>query len=266
MFLYQIIILALIQGMTEFLPVSSSGHLIIVPHFLGWADQGLAMDVAVHLGTLGAVVVYFWRDIRVMLKGLPALSKRKPHEGNWLITNLIVATIPAVIIGAILGYYNPPLLRTCGFIGATTLCFGVLLGAIDWLKPQLYTLKTLTPFKSLLIGLAQALALMPGTSRSGICITMGRWLGLSRTEAAHFAFLLSIPTIIGAGVHTGVKLHLKGLSFLNQTTFLAMIFSFLFGLLAIYLMMRWLKRGSFMPFVVYRILLGFLLMAVAYHG
>lgn len=260
---YHIIILSLIQGLTEFLPVSSSGHLVILPKLLGWDDQGLAMDVAVHLGTLGAVILYFWKDVLRMIQGFFKLIFGRMDEGGQLALWLIIGTIPAVLLGSYLSYKGLEF-RSLIFIGWTTLGYGLLLGLIDRITPEAYGLKHLNGLKSLLIGLAQALALFPGTSRSGVCMTMGRLLGLKRMEAARFAFLLAIPAISAAGLHTSLKLSSKGLPFFTPTTLWAMGLSFFFGLMAINFMMKWLQRGNFTPFVIYRVFLGAILLALGY--
>lgn len=258
MFLYHILLLAFIQGLTEFLPVSSSGHLIIIPHILGWPDQGLAMDVAVHVGTLLAVLLYFHKDIYAMIRGFITCCQGQHNEDGHLALKIGVATLPAVIGGAALSMMQLPFLRTCLFVGFTTLIFGILLGVVDHLKPQQENV-TLTYKKSFFIGMAQALALLPGVSRSGICMTMGRYFMLKRTDAARFSFLLSIPTIIGAAVLTGYKLHAQGLPYMSQEILLAIGASFMFGLMAIHFMMTWLKKSNFIPFVVYRLILGCIL-------
>ena len=264
MTLLQIIILAFIQGLTEFLPVSSSGHLILIPTFLHWPDQGLAMDVALHLGTLGAVVVYFWRDVVNMMTGFIAMLRGQTHYHGRLALYLIIATIPAVIVGATVSYYGIDEMRTLKFIGWTTLLFGLLLYVTDQRGLQYKSLRDLTGLQALLLGCAQALALLPGVSRSGICITMARYLNFSRTDAARFAFLMSIPVIIAAGSHTGLKLYMAQQSFINQQTLVGAGVAFLVGLAAISLMLKWLQRSDFKPFVLYRVLLGSALLLYAY--
>ncbi len=264
MTLYQIIVLAVIQGLTEFLPVSSSGHLIIIPEFLKWPDQGLEMDVAVHIGTLGAVLIYFWRDIWKMIKGTFHLIQGKIDQGGRVIIFLIIATIPAVIFGTLISAYGHSGMRTLMFIGCTTLVFAILLHIADTMGARHKSLKDMTNFQALLIGLAQAIALLPGTSRSGICMTMGRFLGFERREAARFAFLMSIPTIMAAATHTSYKMHKSHQSFLQKPFLIAASIAFIVGLLAINFMLKWLQKSDFRPFVIYRIFLGSALIIYSY--
>jgi undecaprenyl-diphosphatase len=261
--LYHILILSLIQGLTEFLPISSSGHLIIFPQLLGWKDQGIAMDVAVHLGTLGAVLLYFWRDVLHMISGFFKLMRGRVDEGGKMALWLIIGTIPTVLLGSYLSYKGLEF-RSLIFIGWTTLLYGLLLGLIDRVTPEVNSIKSLSPLKSLLVGIAQALALFPGTSRSGACMTMGRLLGMKRQEAARFAFLLAIPAISAAGLHTGLKFYHQGTPFFTPDILWAIGASFIFGLMAINFMMKWLQKGDFTPFVIYRVLLGAFLLALGY--
>lgn len=263
--LLHIFILSLIQGLTEFLPISSSGHLIIIPRLFHWQDQGLAMDVAVHLGTLLSVLVYFRRDVVAMVMGFFALIfQKRPSMGGTLSLHICLATLPAVAVGGLLGLMDVPLFRTLLFVGWTTLIFGGLLYWVDKTSPRIRGLQDMTYGKAFLVGVAQSLALMPGTSRSGICMTACRYLGMKAPDAARFSFLLSIPTIAGAGVHTGVKLYLKNQPFFTPETLWAMAFSAFFGLLAIHFMMTWLKKNGFGPFVLYRVFLGLFLLAMGY--
>lgn len=264
MALYQIIILAIIQGLTEFLPISSSGHLIIMPVFLKWPDQGLAMDVAMHIGTLGAVLLYFRRDVWKMLKGSFTLIQGRLDPGGKLALFLAIGTIPAVLFGTLISAYGPGALRTVAFVGWTTLLFGLLLHIVDSLSPQSKTIKQMSAFHALMVGLAQAVALLPGTSRSGICMTMSRFLGFRRQDSARFAFLLSIPAIIAAGTHTAFKMHKAHHSFLQQDMLVAAAIAFVVGLMAINFMLKWLQRSDFKPFVIYRLVLGSILLLYAY--
>lgn len=263
--LYQILLLAVVQGLTEFLPVSSSGHLILVPEVLGWADQGHEMDVAVHLGTLGAVLLYFRKDVQKMLLGFFKLLKGDLNEGGRLALYLILGTIPAIIFGLGVSHYGLGGMRTVAFVGWTTTLFGLLLWVSDRVGALDKTFSQLAPLRVFLIGLAQALALLPGTSRSGACLTMARFLGFKRPDAARFAFLLSIPAILAAASLTGFKMYLQGAHFhLYTDAFYAMSLSFFVGLFAINFMMKWLSKADMTPFVLYRLCLGGLLLAWAY--
>lgn len=267
-----LVLLALVQGITEFLPISSSGHLILVRVFgaeagfdtLGpSASAELAFDVALHVGTLAAVVLYVWRDLWLVGKSLVGLPDDSQGEGARLAWQLVLATIPICIVG----YFSKDLitdsLRTIEIVAWTTLVFGLLLWVADRTIDRL-PLARLGYGKAVAIGIAQVLALVPGVSRSGICMTMGRALGLSRVDAARFALLLSIPTIAGAGVLATVDLVQAGNVQLEIDALIGAALAFASAWLAILLMMRWLARASFLPFVVYRVILGVVLLAVAY--
>ncbi|MBA4117914.1 MAG: undecaprenyl-diphosphate phosphatase [Candidatus Puniceispirillum sp.] len=263
--LSHIILLALVQGLTEFLPVSSSGHLILAPKLFKFADQGLEMDVAMHVGTLGAVLVYFRKDVWRIMKGLLALIRGRVDGGGRLALYLVLATIPAVVFGATLSAFGTNGMRTIIFVGWTTLGFGLLMFVADKVGALTKKMGDMTAFQAFLVGLAQAAALLPGTSRSGACMTMARFLGYERKEAARFAFLLSIPAILAAASHTALKVYLKGSHFtLYSEAFYAMVFSFIVGLGAISFMMRWLTKSDLTPFVIYRIALGTLLLSWGY--
>ena len=257
-------VLALIQGITEFLPISSSGHLILVPAFTGWPDQGLVIDVAVHVGTLGAVILYFWRDLGAMALGLGRLIKSRDDPGARLAGLLVVGTLPALIAGFFLNRYYPGGIRGLEMIAWTTLGFGALLYIADRFGMTVRCIEHLTYGDTLIIGLAQALALVPGTSRSGITMTAARFLGLERKEAARFSLLLSIPVIIGAGTLKGLELYRAGDMPLTGDAFIAAGFAFVAALAAITAMMAWLRRANFTPFVAYRMVLGAFLLAAAY--
>jgi undecaprenyl-diphosphatase len=263
--LSHIALLAIVQGLTEFIPVSSSGHLILVPKFFHFKDQGLAMDVALHVGTLGAVLVYFWRDVFKMIGGFFNLLRGRVEGGGRLALFLILATIPAVIFGTLVSAYGTGGLRSIVFIGWTTLGFGLLLFVADKIGPLEKSMTHMTAFRALLIGLAQAVALLPGTSRSGACLTMARFLGFKRPDAARFAFLLAIPAIIAAASHTAFKMYTSGAHFtLYSDAFYAMAIAFVVGLCTINFMMRFLAKSDMTPFVIYRLCLGGFLLALGY--
>lgn len=261
MSLTQIIILSFVQGLTEFLPISSSGHLLLMPHAFGWADQGLDIDVAVHLGTLAAVILYFWRDISSMIASFYRYTisgfKKKYFDNHVKLSLIIVvATIPAVIAGFALKKMGIDLVRHVTVVGYTSIGFGLLLYLADRLSQKWHSLEEMTISKGFMIGLAQALALIPGTSRSGACITAGRFLGFDRLTAARFAFLLSIPSILGAGLLTSIDAWKNGTTFWTLDAFYAAFFSMIFGLMAIRFMLYYLARYSLAPFVIYRVILG----------
>ncbi|MEO9902570.1 undecaprenyl-diphosphate phosphatase [Nisaea sp.] len=257
-------ILALVQGITEFLPISSSGHLVLVPYMMDWKDQGLMLDVAVHVGTLGAVMVYAWREIGMMLTGFWKLVRGRVDQGTRLMLQLIVGSIPVVIAGYTLNKYAGGMLRSVEIIGWTTLGFGLLLGLADRVGMTVRRLEHMSYGGALAIGMAQVLALIPGTSRSGITMTMARFLGFERADAARFSLLLSIPAIAGAGTLSGIELWQSGDVSLTRDAMTAAGLAFGSALVAITLMMTWLKHAGFMPFVVYRVLLGALLLYMVY--
>lgn len=261
----QIVVLALVQGVTEFLPISSSGHLVLVPGLTGWPDQGLLIDVAVHVGSLFAVLVYWRRDLAAMLRGLVDWQGGLVEApGRRLIVLLAVATAPVVVAGLALKLAGTAGLRSIEVIGWTSLGFGLLLYVVDLRAPRGRTLEQLGVGGALFIGLAQTLALIPGTSRAGITITAARWLGLQRDEAARFSMLLSIPTILAAGELLFFDLVAYGQARPSADALLATLLAFASALAAIALMMRWLRHASYTPFVAYRCLLGVGLLAYAY--
>ena len=240
------ILLAFVQSMTEFLPISSSGHLFLVSAF-GVSHNGLAMDVALHVGTLLAVLVYFYRDIwRMML-----------FKDMRLMSLLIVATLPVVCLGLCCGNMIENIVRAPIMVAICSIIFGLLLWFVDVKSKAKKTIQTMTMKDAFLIGCAQICALIPGVSRSGITMTMGRGLGLKREDCAHFSMLLSIPTIFGAMVYVLYK-NFNGELVLPSALDLevGILCAALFGLLAIAFLMRWLKHASFFVFAAYRVVLG----------
>lgn len=266
--LLQLVILAIVQGITEFLPVSSSGHLVLtwrVFEAVGWpvlanASARLDIDVAVHVGTLLAVCLYCWRDLLALLSGLVKLPRGLADPDVRLLATVGLATLPIVVVGFLFKDQVVAYARSVEVIAWTTLGFGLLLLFADRLGMLIRRVEHLTAGQAVVIGLAQVLALVPGTSRSGITMTAARFLGFERTEAARFSLLLAIPAIAGAGLLTGLDLAKSGDLGLGRDALLAAAFSFFTALLAIVVMMRWLKWASFTPFVVYRLLLGSLLL------
>ncbi len=266
MSLFHLILVAIIQGVTEFLPVSSSGHLILLPGLTGIADQGLAIDVAVHVGTLGAVVLYFRNDVKQALSGLPyAFRGQLDRPEARFALGLIVATIPTVIAGALL--YATGLeqaLRSVAVIGWAMLGFGLLL---YWVDQKGYQTKRAADWglrDAVIMGLWQVLALIPGTSRSGITITGARQLGYTREDGARIAMLMSIPTILASGVLLSADVIHQADAQLAKDGMIAAVFAFVSALLALSLMMRLLRSVSFTPYVIYRVILGVVLLAIAY--
>jgi undecaprenyl-diphosphatase len=256
----QIIVLALVQGLTEFLPVSSSAHLILVPVLTGWHDQGLAFDVAVHVGTLSAVVIYFRKEIGQMFFAWMASLKGKHTEDSRLAWGVLIGTIPVGLVGLLFKDYISGNLRSELVIAATTIIFGLLLWYADWSGRRNRDEHSLSWKDIVIIGCAQAIALIPGTSRSGITITAGLMLGLTAQAAARFSFLLSIPVIVLAGgVETLDYLEVASIDDMNDLIIGALI-SAVSAYLCIHYFLMLLERVGMTPFVIYRLLLGVLLL------
>lgn len=258
MTLFHLLIVAVIQGITEFLPVSSSGHLILLPNLTGMADQGQAIDVAVHVGTLGAVILYFWSDVREALGGLPRLvTGRIDTPGARLAWLLIVATVPVILVGLILKLTGlDDALRSVTVIGWAMLLFGLVLWWADQKGPTTRETADWNLRHAWVLGLWQAVALIPGTSRSGIVITGARALGYARSDAARISMLMSIPTIIASGVLLGAEVVGEADWQMLKYAGIGAVFAFVSALLALVLMMRLLRSVSFTPYVVYRVVLG----------
>lgn len=256
MALYHILVLAIVQGITEFLPISSSGHLVLTSKVLGWSDQGLLIDIAVHVGTLFAVIAYFWRDLWSITVGTARLFLGRGGPGARLAGQILLGTIPVIIVGYFGRDYIGLYLRDVEVIAWATIGFGLLLWISDHLGMTVRRIEHLHYGNTIFIGMAQVLALIPGTSRSGITMTAGRFLGMERTEAARFSMLLSIPTILGAGVLGIYELGQSENVTLGEDVLLSAALAFVTGLLSIAVMMRWLKSAGFTPFVLYRLALG----------
>lgn len=255
--MFETILLSFIQSATEFLPVSSSGHLILAEKF-GLSDQTLATDVALHVGTLVAVLAYFWKDVWGLVRGI-----WNPGFERSLFVQLIVATIPAVVIGFFLLDFVETAFRSPLIIAFTSIFFGILLWWVDKVSRRNRVLHEMTLQDALMIGLAQCLALVPGTSRSGITITCARWLGLKRVEAARFSMLLSIPTISLGALYVLFQTGQTGTlgALMSHRLLLGMGLSAVFGLIAVWFLMNWIRTASFAIFAVYRVLLGLILFA-----
>ena len=269
-----IFILAIVQGITEFLPISSSGHLVLIPVLTGWTDQGLAMDVSVHVGTLIAVLLYFRDDTKgLFLAGLGSIGiapARRATEGTIygkLFWAIVIATIPAVIVGFALKVTGvADLMRGAAVIATTSIVFGLLLYWADRVGATEKSLARMAVKPALIIGFAQVLALIPGTSRAGITMTAARYLGFNRQDAARFSLLLSIPTILGAAVLLGKDVAESGDSILWVHAAFAAGLSCLAALAAIHFLMKWLAHASMAIFVVYRVALGIFLLALIAAG
>jgi undecaprenyl-diphosphatase len=250
----QTVLLALLQGLTEFLQISSSAHLILLPRLLGWGDQGLAFDVAVHVGTLLAVVLYWLQS---------CLNRRMSADARlaWLV---LLGTVPVAVAGLALHDVIETYLRSPMVIALATIGFGILLGLADWRGRQSRSEITLTVPDVIWIGLAQALALVPGTSRSGITMTAALALGLTRSAAARFSFLLSIPVILMAGGFESLKLVQQLEPVAWGSILLGTAIAAVSAYLCIHFFMRLIERVGMFPFVVYRLLLGAFLLVLFY--
>ena len=260
----QIVVLALVQGLTEFLPISSSAHLILMPYFFDWPDQGLAFDVAVHVGTLTAVVVYFREQLSSMSRDwVVSLQKRQTYGDSRLVWAVGVGTIPVGLAGLLFGDFVEQHLRSTLVIAITTILFGVLLGWADIKGQRQRDEHSLNWRDIIIIGCAQALALIPGTSRSGITITAALMLGLTREAAARFSFLLSIPAILLPGGLKVVELMEASHSIDWMALFLGVVLSAVSAYLCIHFFLKLLDRIGMMPFVAYRMVLGVILLWVA---
>jgi len=263
----QVIVLALIQGLTEFLPISSSAHLILPSQLLGWPDQGLAFDVAVHVGSLLAVLVYFRSEVYTMAEHWLRHLARQPHDAEHrrLAWWVILGTIPAGLLGLVFDDFIEQHLRSILVIAITTTVFGLALWWADAGVRQHKGIGKLTIRDVLVIGVAQALALIPGTSRSGITMTAALAMGYQKTDAARFSFLLSIPLILAAGL-------LKTIDLIQQPDLVywseligGTVLSFVSAYLCIALFLKWIERMGFLPFVIYRLVLGGILFVVYFQ-
>ena len=247
--MFSLFVLALIQSLTEFLPVSSSGHLLLLP-FFGLSEQGIGVDVALHVGTLVAVVFYFFGDIWKILR----------FKNNHLLALLISASLPVALTGLSLSSLAEHYFRSPLIVGATSIFFGILLWRVDIKFRCHRKIDQMSMGEAFLIGCAQVLALIPGTSRSGITITCARWLGFKREESARFSMLLSIPTISMAALYMGWKTYTGQIVLPPmQELSLAVLTSGIFGLLAIAFLMKWVQKASFFVFTLYRVILGLFL-------
>lgn len=263
---HHLAVIAVVQGITEFLPVSSSGHLVLIPAAAGWADQGLVLDVAVHAGTLAAVVVYFRRDLGRVLAGAMGIGRGERRAGRALGLRLAVSAVPALATGGAIAALAPSVFRDPAIVGWTTLGFGIVLYAADRFGMTMRRVADMSLRDAVVIGLAQALALVPGTSRSGITMTAARFLGYERTEAARFSMLMSVPVIAAAALAAGWELARRGDAVVAADAVLAAALSFATALAAIAALLALLRRTSFTPFAIYRVLLGAALLGWLYSA
>ena len=241
------LILGIVQGLAEFLPISSSAHLILLPRFMKWEDPGLAYDVALHLGTLVGLLAYYWKELCAMVVHFDEPAQRKTF------TYLILATIPGALAGVLLEHKAETVFRSPVLIGTVLIILGALLALADWTSKNDTSIADMTWRAALAIGIAQSFALIPGVSRSGITITVALFLGLERREAARFSFLMSIPIIAGAGL-------LKSRAILHSPDILALGVGFagaaVAGLFAIWFLFKIIQTRHYIPFAIYRWVLG----------
>lgn len=262
----QIIILGIVQGITEFLPISSSAHLVLVPYFTGWADQGLAFDISVHVGTLAAVMIYFRKETYRLLKGMLDATMRKGTEDAWLFWMIVFATLPLIAVAPFIKPFIETIARNIHVIGVTSIGFGVLLWFADKRPhpPHTEIQEKMNYKKAFIIGVFQVLALIPGTSRSGITMTASRFLGFNRIESSKFSMLMAMPVIAMAGIFTLIS-DFDGINWsANPQELLGGIAcSFIAAIIAIHGLMKLIEKMSFTPFVIYRVGLGIFLLWIA---
>lgn len=260
-FLQQLLI-ALVQGITEFLPISSSGHLILIPYLTNLPDQGPLIDVAVHIGSLLAIIIFFLRDVIGLARGgFATVGIGKAPELRRLFLWIMVGTIPAVAVGLFLklgGYLES--FRTTDLVAVNLIVYGLLLGIADRWGRQDKNYEDMTLRDAIVVGVAQALALIPGTSRSGVTMTAARALGYKRVEAARFSFLLAIPAVAGAGVLAALDLASASAQ-MQWDALVAGVLTFLAALATMAFLMRFLQRASMLVFVIYRVAMGCALLA-----
>ena len=268
-----LVVLAVVQGITEFLPISSSGHLELAWQAMRNGEvvlppegDRLVLFVAVHLGTLFAVLGYFWRDVLALIGGTLRLVTGRGGPAAYLALHIITATLPLVAFGLLLKDILVDLVYSPVIIAWTNIVFAVFLYLSDRLGMTLRRAEHLTIPSALVIGFAQVLSLIPGTSRSGVTMTAARMLGFERLEAARISLLMAIPAILGAAILQGIVIYERGDLSLGIDSAIAAVLAFAVALAAIAAMMAWLRRASFTPFVVYRLLLGALLLWLIHKG
>ncbi len=262
---FHVVFLSVIQGITEFLPISSSAHLILPSELLSWPDQGLLFDVAVHVGTLLAVSLYFRQDIkRLLFAWFTSLISSNSSKDSKLAWWVIVASVPAVLAGFFFNDFIEANFRSINVIAYTTIGFGILLWCADAFSSKKKQEYDLTLSNVILIGIAQAVALIPGTSRSGITMTAARALGFNREASARFSFLLSIPLILAAGLYKFVESFSLDVHVEWGGLASGVLLSFMSAYACIHFFLKWLNEIGFVPFLFYRLLLGVILLSISY--
>lgn len=263
--LSHILLLALVQALAEFLPISSSGHLGLVGFLFGWAYQGVTFDLALHFGTLMAVLVYYRRDLVAIAVAM--LTRDRSEQGRLhhrLGVGLALGIVPAVVVGLLMGEDTANALRLPALIAVNLIVFGVLLGIADRAGARTRGVFDLSIREALLIGAAQALALIPGTSRSGVTMTAGLFLGLSRHEAARYSFLMGVPVTAAACAHGALEMYRSGEAFAWGDFAIGAAVSGIAGIACIHFLLHFLRRLGLMPFVWYRIALGLFVLGLVY--
>jgi len=259
----QLLLIAVVQGITEFLPISSSGHLILIPYLTTFPDQGPMIDVAVHVGSLLAIIIYFWRDVMGLARGgFASIGIGEDPQHRRLFWWIVIGTIPAVLAGLFLklgGYLES--FRVTDLVAVNLIVYGLLLGAADRWGKEEKSFEDVGPRDAILVGLAQALALIPGTSRSGSTMTMARFLGYKRVEAARFSFLLAIPAVAGAGLLAAFDLA-EASAQMQLDALIAGVLTFLSAFATMAFLMNFLKKASMLVFVVYRVAMGVVLLVM----
>jgi undecaprenyl-diphosphatase len=256
--IFQAIILGVVQGVTEFLPVSSTAHLILLPWALGWPDPGLAFDVALHLGTLVALLIYFWEDWIALIKSAPT---------SRMVRFIIVATIPGAIAGALFEHKVEDALRAPQIIAVMLIVMALVLAVAEFLGQRRKNLDEVSWSDAITVGISQAFAIIPGVSRSGVTITTGLFRGMKRDAAARFSFYLSTPLIAGAVAKKTLDILKGGASLEQLTPFIAgIISSGIIGYLSIAFMMRYLQTHNTFLFIFYRIALGIVVLLAFWFG
>ena len=259
----QVIVLAIVQGLTEFLPISSSGHLVLVPAFLGWADQGLAFDVAVHFGSLIAVLVFFRKDVHGLLRGgVQVLGANVKTIESRMALGIGLGTIPAAIAGLLFADWIAANLRSPTVIVYTLSGYAILMVLADRYGRKSREIASVQIKDAVLVGLAQALALVPGTSRSGITISAAMALGFERQDAARFSFLLAVPVILLATLYSLYGLLTSNIAVAWGQLAIGVLVSAIVAYLSIEFFMRFVSRIGLLPFAIYRLILAAVILYV----
>ncbi len=265
MTILEIFIFSVVQGITEFLPISSSGHLGVLNIFFGTQQElHLTMELAVHFGSVFAVIIYFWQDVYKMIRAKISKSS-DDYQAETLFNRLVITSIPLIVIGgAVELFWEDGWRNSLILIGWTTIIFGILLLFMDKMGLTIRKISHLKNVDVIILGLAQCIAIIPGVSRSGITMTFARGLGMERSEAAKFSMLMSIPVLLVSGSYTMLKVILSDNHALTINVFVAAVFSFITALLVIRALMWWVKSSSFLPFVIYRVIAGIVILLVGY--